>query len=370
MKKLIYLLPFVLLCWAYQLEAQTKNALFPIPNAQGKWGYVDANNKIVIPHKFESASPFYEERALVAQKQANGQVACKAINTRGDILFEINFLENQIDKLYHSHYHRYSNGLMNIPNYGSESKIHQYIDKAGKIALTFTHNSANGATAHNFSEGLAYVQLTNSTLGYIDTKGKTILQSNAGDLPIEHDFQQGWAVTTDSIGYGYTYINKKGERATFLSKYTIQDLGSMQEGYAFMALAPKDSTQQEPNFVILQPDYSIKPITIKLSHSTPVTYVSGYHFSNGLAYVRYMGNNDLEYDDNFGYINTSGKLAFKLPKELIPTIKGDNRDFYVTGCDFHEGLACWAVTYPNNTTKIVYINTLGMVVLESPIFKN
>ncbi|TAE19148.1 MAG: WG repeat-containing protein [Bacteroidetes bacterium] len=365
-KKLACLLVWLWFGSLLPTHAQKKNALFPMPNAQGKWGYVDANNKVIIPHKFHDASPFYEERAFVAIKQANGQVSCHAIDAKGTVLFEAKFLENQTDALYFSHYYHYSDGFLNVPQ--DENNTYKYIDKAGKLAFTFPHNCENYGISNNFSEGLAFVQLTDSTWGYIDTKGKLALQGK-GFAPIEHNFHQGWAViSTDT---GLTYLNKKGEKATFLAQYALQDLGEMREGYAFVALTPKDTLQQEPDYAILQPDYSLKPIALQLAHSTPVTYVSYYYFSNGLAFLCYYVGKDESMRERCGYLNTAGKIAFELPKELTPTRKGTEgeQDFYTAGGQFHEGLACWTIQYPNETKKIIYLNTQGKIVLQSPIFK-
>lgn len=354
-------------CLACPIYAQQKNALFPMPNAQGKWGYVDVNNKVVIPHKFHDASPFYEERAFVATKNTNGQVSCHVIDTKGTVLFAVDFLENFVGTMHQMHYHHYAEGLLNIPKYGG--KEYKYVDKMGKVVLIFPHKSENQGNASNFSEGLAFVALTDSTWGYIDSKGKVALQGKHF-APIEYGFYQGWAVTADDKGLAY--VNKKGEKANFLAKYALQDLGGMQEGYAFVALTSKDTLQQEPDFAILQPDYSLKPVAVQLGHSTPVTYVSYYHFSNGLALVQYYVGKDESWRQHNGYLNTAGKLAFELPKELTPTRKGTDgeQDFYVEGGQFHEGLACWTVKYPNDTKKIIYINTAGKIVMQSPLIKN
>jgi hypothetical protein len=367
MKKLAYLLACLYVCFLPTLQAQTKNALFPMPNAQGKWGYVDINNKLVIPHKFHDASPFYEERAFVAMKQANGQISTHVIDAKGTVLFSVDFLENFIGEMYQMHVHRYADGLLNVPNYGG--KDYTYIDKTGKTAFTFSHNAENYGNANNFSEGLAFVALTDSTWGYIDTKGKLALQGKSF-APIEHGFYQGWAVTADEKTR-LTYLNKKGERATFLAQYDFQDLSSRQEGYALMALTSKDSTQQEPDYAVLQPDNTIKPIKLNLAHSTPVTYISYWHFSDGLALVRYYVGKDETIEERNGYLNTEGKLAFDLPKELKPTRIGKEgeQDFYAWGTDFHERLACWTVRYSNDTKKIIYLNTQGKIVLQSPLFK-
>ncbi len=367
MKTPIYFLAFLWLCGGHQLHAQS-TPLFPMPNAEGKWGYVDAKNKLIIPYKFDNASPFYEERAFIAQKQTNGEVVCSTIDTKGNILFQVNMSEGLVLELYQMHYQHYNEGLFYIPNYENESRTYQYIDKAGKQAISFAHNCGNSGYAKDFSEGLAYVTLTDSTWGQIDTQGKLVLQGK-DFAPIEQAFKQGWAVIRTAEGF--TYINKKGEKATFLSPYKLEDLGDMQEGYAFMALPPKDTLEQDVRFVILQPDRSIKPVAIKLVHSTPVTYVSGYNFSHGLAYVRYYDSKG-QYGEQQGYLNTAGKLAFPLPKVLTPTRKSaeGDYDFYVKGNKFHQGLACWTINYSNNTMKIIYIDTAGKVVLQSSIVKN
>jgi WG containing repeat len=366
MKKLASFLAYFCLFCACYAQAQDKNALFPMPNAQGKWGYVDANNKVVIPYKFDGASPFHEERAFVFQMQGTER-HYSVIDTKGNIVFKTETLDYDAPNLCQMHYYRYSDGLYQTQEYVGNKNIYKYLDKAGKLALTLSDDKNPYMIANRFSEGLAYAMLNDSTLVYFDKKGKIALKGYGHSSPAEYDFHNGWAVTGSMMtDESFSYINKKGEKAPFLAKYNLTDLSIMREGYAFLAIASPNPEKQDVSYLILQPDYSTKPVEVPLAYSSPVTYVSGYYFSNGLAFVRYYVGKEEMRQERQGYLNTAGKFAFELPKELNPSA---TEEHFVMGDNFHNGLACWRIEYPDNTLKIVYLNTAGKIVLESPVVK-
>jgi hypothetical protein len=169
-------------------------------------------------------------------------------------------------------------------------------------------------------------------------------------------------------------MNKKGEIAPFMKSLTLTDAAAMHEGYALIALP---DTQDPNNEIIkvLSIDGTTKPVALHLEHSSPVTSVSGYNFSNGLVLVRYFDKNK-EGMILSGYLNTEGRLAFVLPAILQtkPYTEGQNEFETITGSPFHEGLACWRIEKSNNHSdvkfcKVVYISTKGKIVFESPFVK-
>jgi hypothetical protein len=256
--------------------------------------------------------------------------------------------------------------LYQTQEYVGEKTVHKFLDKAGKVALTIADDKYPYLSVNRFSEGLAYGFLGDSAWAYFDKKGKIALKGYGNSSPMEHEFHNGWAVQGSNMdGNTFFYINKKGEKAPFLAKYNLVDLGSMNEGYALMALASPNPEKQDVSYVVLQPDYSTKPVTVPLSFSSPVTYVSGYYFSQGLALVQCQPVREGG-ETRWAYLNTAGKLAFELPAELQNVY---TEEYSVSGSSFHDGLACFRTMYPDESFEIVYINTAGKIVLKSPVVK-
>jgi|GEM_PF-2621723 len=355
---------FLLAPFAY---AQDKTALFPLPNAEGKWGYVDAQKNVKIAYQFDVATPFFEERAFVLHGGSNKEnPGFSVIDMQGKLLFDVSIPCYDSENACLMDYTRYSEGLLHVRNYQENTNKYTFYDKQGKLALSVpcANGSVMGMPAI-FSEGLAYIMPTDSTWAYIDKTGKIILKGDgAMNFPFEAGFYNGWAVSYNQSPI--KLMNKKGVPASFLKKYKVEDLGIMREGYGFMAGKLKTDAEDVTDKVyIIQPNGTVKPVNIVLENSSPVTFVSGYSFSEGLAHIRYFKKTDQEYMQRFvGYLNTDGKLAFDLPAMLQQSEKSQ-----ATGSSFYNGLACWRIgTWEEEISayKVVYINTKGAVVFESP----
>jgi hypothetical protein len=348
------------------LQAQ-KDVLYPFPNTQGKWGYVDGQKNVKIAHQFLGASPFYEERAIVARTNETAQTIYSVIDTQGKIVFDFNLTYNEPLTLCQMDYFRYSDGLLLHTEY-NDKNVHKYYDKAGKVALELTE--AQALIALRFSEGLAYTQVKDSAWAYIDKTGKRILEGVGVYGTMEHGFSSGWSIGVQYKEDGRVtmhYFNTKGEKNPVLQKYEgkVEELGNIHEGHAFIAVKNPDSTAFLPQFLILHPDGSFKNVAVNLQPSSPMTYVTGYYFENGLAYIRYLpAKSDREV---WTYLNTEGKIAFDLPTILRSSLQAS--DYHAAmGAPFHQGLACWRVE-GEYTYRIVYLNTAGKVALDSGIIK-
>ncbi len=368
MKKLTCL--FAYFCWVASAFAQSPNAFFPFTNAEGKWGYVDAQKNVKIAYQFLGASPFYEERAFVARKVPNQtEHVVSVIDLAGKVLFDVSVVGQQPHELCQMDYYRYSDGLLSMPSY-DENTPSTYLDKAGKVKITLKKGVFGSAS---FSEGLAYAQTSDSTAMYIDITGKKVLDVKAS-MAVDNDFKGGWVVTSSGIGSGdFSYLNKKGEKAPFLKNFKhIEDLAAMSEGIAFLALPNPSTDNYEPILKLLKSDGSTIPIKIKLRNSTPVTTVTGYRFSEGLALVHIpdeQASNKKIYLNRQVYLNKQGEIAFELPA-ILKGREGRDGDgqVYITsgaGKNFYQGLACWIVQTSDSTVKIVYLTPAGKVAFES-----
>lgn len=367
------ILSFLLAYFAvFSLCAQNKDALYPFPDATGKWGYVDKEKNVKIAYQFLGASPFYEDRAIVARagKEADKPLF-SMIDKQGKRIFDFDFGYPPLE-LCQLTYYKYSDGLFYHMTFDADGgkTTHSYLDKEGKTVLTIPSTSS---IAHSFSEGLAYTHFSDSLWAYIDKTGKKVLEGVGGYMPMEMNFSDGWAVGKTIKEDGRIvmhYFDKKGNKHPFLQKYEgkTEELGEIKQGYALIAVKNPDDTALFPLTLILQPDGSFKNIDVTLHPSSPVTYITGYHFADGLAYIRYQPKQNKEYEEVYGYLNTAGKIAFDLPALLRPAKPHGQIHTSAFGNPFHEGLACWRIE-TDQTFKIVYINTAGKIVLDSPTFK-
>lgn len=362
---LIYLLVLSLVnCKVFQ---KSSDELYPFPDSEGKWGYVDANKNTRISFDFDGASPFFEDRAFVAKiVQGKEDPIFSIIDRTGKILFDIP-MYNVPEELWQMDRFRYKEGLLGVAtSYDENRNDLLFYDKDGKVALTVPGGSTGMDSG--FSEGLACIQFPEEKWKYIDKKGNTVLEGK-GISPIETGFNSGWAVSVQAEKeYRYTLINKKGETAPFLKSLNPSDISAMHEGYSLMEVY--EGT--ESKIKLLKSDGTIKSIDFPILNSSPVTTTTGYNFHEGLALVHYNSGNSENYTDSQGYLNTEGKLEFSLPDKLKPRkITYNNMDFdgMVNGTNFNSGLAAWKVEVDDTSYQIYYINKKGKVVLESPVVK-
>ena len=106
------------------------HALFPIEQ-NSKWGYIDVSGKIVIEPRFEVASEFSEDLALV---QIDGKYGF--INEKGDLVI----------KAQYSSAHDFSEGLARVQvggdKYGQYGKW-GFIDQTGQMVIEAQYGEIN-----------------------------------------------------------------------------------------------------------------------------------------------------------------------------------------------------------------------------------
>ena len=142
-------------------EVVDPNALMARYN-NGKYGFVDANDKLVIPYRYHFACDFSDGMALVINKA--GLVGF--INTKGELV-----IPYQFDHPAESNGNDFHEGLCAVVVDG-EHEWFSYIDKTGKLAFPGVFSEAG-----DFSEGLAAVSTTGEEIrrGYIDHSGKMVI---------------------------------------------------------------------------------------------------------------------------------------------------------------------------------------------------
>ena len=128
----------------------------------GLYGYVDADNKLVIPYRYHFACDFSDGMALVI----NDSYLVGYINTKGELV-----IPYQYETPSESNGNDFHEGLCAVVVDG-DYEWFSYIDKTGKLAFPGVFSEAG-----DFSEGLAAVSTTGEEIrrGYIDHSGKMVI---------------------------------------------------------------------------------------------------------------------------------------------------------------------------------------------------
>lgn len=146
---------------------------------EGKYGFIDLQNQMVIPQQYDNAYSFNEGLAAVAKKDANDNLKWGFINPQGKLVIPMQF--DDVSYITYDTY-GFDQGLAAVSKNGK----YGYIDKMGKTVIPFKYDSA-----WTFSEGLAPVMIGSSMngqtekWGFIDKTGKLVIpaiyQSLEGD---------------------------------------------------------------------------------------------------------------------------------------------------------------------------------------------
>lgn len=187
----------------------SKQNLFPVSNG-GKFGYIDADGKIVIDYqtKFTDAYAFNEGLAIVysnakfdgfinqqgnkviskgnyydAKDFSEGLAAYRTLDTASNYAVSnygyMDLTGASVIKPQFKKANKFSEGLAAV-QVGSR---YGYINSSGKIVIKAQYNSAK-----DFSEGAAQVTI-NGTSHYIDNKGKFLFNANYSN---GESFQKDW----------------------------------------------------------------------------------------------------------------------------------------------------------------------------------
>ncbi len=194
-----------------------------------KWGFVDKTGQIVIEPKFDDASHFSEGLAWVKV----GVERVKGL-PRGGKYGYIDKTGSVVIEPIYDQVSSFSEGLA-VVLIGSSRKgdYCNYIDRSGKVVIKTKYNLAG-----DFSEGLACVAIgvlhepskpLDTTWGYIDKTGKTVIQPQFVDLV--GDFHNGLAwVDVSPNRCRYNYIDTTGKfiftpASNDLAPRLVADLG-------------------------------------------------------------------------------------------------------------------------------------------------
>ena len=169
-----------------QMKALIKEIELRPIKIDGKYGFIDESDRLVIPCRWKDASQFSEGLAKVVNEQGKYGF----IDTEGKMIIPC-FLGPSGS---------FSNGLARVKEQGKWG----YIDKAGELVIPYQWK-----WAEDFSDGLAAVKNTELKSGFIDNSGKEV-------IPCEWDsasfFRSGLAPVRNEYGK-WGYIDKTGKMA-------------------------------------------------------------------------------------------------------------------------------------------------------------
>ncbi|MCF8357656.1 MAG: WG repeat-containing protein [Prolixibacteraceae bacterium] len=157
-----------------------------------QWGYIDADgNELILP-KYDKAGNFCEKRALVC---INGK--CGFINSKGEELI----IPGKYDVA-----GNFSEGMA-VVCIGNQ---YGFVDKNGKQAVELKYDYA-----WNFNNGLAKV-MQNNRYGYIDNEGEEI-------IPVIYDFISGFNnnIALAKLNDKWRFIDENGNENTLHNFDTV-----------------------------------------------------------------------------------------------------------------------------------------------------
>jgi hypothetical protein len=178
---------------------------FGVVNADLKWGYIDIKGKLVIPCEYDGMTPFSEGVAMVKVTVGKGD----------DAVIRPVFIDRmgkRLNKEVYEFASPFQGGFAPVVKLGDEDMKWGFIDKTGKLAIPFAHSLTGGDEAIiGFSEGLCPTKK-----GYIDTTGKLVISfPKNGELAEASLFKNGVATFAlfngQGEGFKYTMIDKTGK---------------------------------------------------------------------------------------------------------------------------------------------------------------
>lgn len=187
----------------------------------GKWGYIDSENRMRIAARFDGAQSFKGGMAAVhVGRPFEGEGKWGYIDMSGQYLFE------PTDALSYS---GFSDGLMPV----RKGDKWGYLNTKGEWAIPSGFSDAN-----DFSEGLAGVQAAESTAGFIDLNGNWVIRLDDA-VPQYLGFAEGLAAVRDNQTGKIGYIDKNG---VWKIPPTFSDGKEFSQGRAAVQILSKDET--------------------------------------------------------------------------------------------------------------------------------
>ncbi|AIQ49461.1 hypothetical protein R70723_28935 [Paenibacillus sp. FSL R7-0273] len=241
--------------------------------ATGLFGFINTKGDIAVPCVYASAGNFSGGVAHVALPGGSEEALIDRHGRTVAALTE-KFSSDFI----------FTEGLSTAYAPGGSGLI-GYINTAGRLAIPYQYHSGS----RGFTEGLAVVQNKAGLYGYIGTSGQTVIPFQYKSAGM---FSEGLAAVQNAKGK-WGFINKQGK---LVIDYKYANTGSFSEGLVnvYNSAGKAGFINKAGKLVI---GYQI--------------YNHAFSFREGAALVG-ISDSTGKKADQYGYINTSGKLLTKL----------------------------------------------------------
>jgi len=186
---------YVLPCAAQERSARNHAGLHPVPDAGGKWGFIDRTGRFRIPPRYDGAGQFSEGVAYVwfwdDRQRREGVVNTDGKFTALPETNEYAFI--------------FRDGLARFQTPSGQERKYGYMDKTGRVVIAPQFHDAG-----HFSEGLAWVEVLREGKwlhGFIDKTGKVVIEPQFVYQP--GDFVDGLAKVVGQTAAGF--IDREGK---------------------------------------------------------------------------------------------------------------------------------------------------------------
>ena len=324
------ILTAVLTCAAQTQRVKNHTGLHAVPDAKGKWGFIDRTGHFRIQPRFDGADEFSDEVAYVwlwdGRQRHSG-----IVDTSGK------FTELPETNGYHVAFH---DGLARFQSPSGQERNYGYMDKTGRIVIPPQFFDSG-----HFSEGLAWVAVLKEgkwLYGFIDKTGKMVIEPQFVFQP--RDFVDGLAKVMGQKNSGF--IDQTG------SFRIVVDFENADDFFSEGLLAAVIQSEQ-PRGVFLKRDGQVA-LEIPFWQQRTAHQRSLYTirrkqlapFSEGLAPVLSF--------NRIGFIDKTGKVV------IAPEFRETN--------GFSEGLAAVKIIGSDGQYTWGYIDRTGGFAIE-PQFK-
>jgi hypothetical protein len=279
-----------------------------------KWGYIDSENRMIIPPTFEGANQFRDGIAKVHLGSFTVDEGKGAFIDKSG-----KFVLGPWDRWTSQDF---GEGLLQ----DKAGEKWGYLDRNGEVKIRHKFDDTN-----NFSEGLAGVQVDDSTAGFIDSNEKWVIRLDNA-IPHYSGFSEGLAAVRDKKTGKVGYIDKSGE---WKISPQFSDAREFKQDRAAVQVETKDDTgwpvrlwgvidregkivasakyrtvwSYEEGFANAVHEDKWGFLDLDGNLAIPCQFDVAEPFENGLAYVR-VGGYD-EATDWIGYINVRGEFIWR-----------------------------------------------------------
>lgn len=140
------------------------NDLFKVCNSHGKWGIIQADGKKAIDVKYDSITPFVENRGLLLD--GAGKRLLGIINNKGEIIKDVSASEFYVTK-----YPNFKEGRLTFTD---KNGLYGYLNDRGDVVIEPKYYFAAP-----FQDGIAAVQYDVEDYGLINKGGRSAIVSNS-----------------------------------------------------------------------------------------------------------------------------------------------------------------------------------------------